>query len=56
MRHDDLLREVWGPGYEGEYHTLHVSIHRLRQKLARFEERAAIKTVAGVGYELVIAS
>jgi two-component system KDP operon response regulator KdpE len=50
LGHDDLLGEVWGSEYRGEYHTLHVTISRLRQKLGG--SAALIRTIPGVGYEL----
>lgn len=48
---EDLLLQVWGPGYEGEAHLLRVNIARLRAKLS--EEANAPKYVLtrpGAGY------
>lgn len=53
LSHDELLRNVWGDEYAGEHHMLHVTISRLRRKLARFGERVVLRTVPAVGYELV---
>jgi DNA-binding response OmpR family regulator len=55
LTHDELLQHVWGREYAGEHHMLHVTISRLRQKLARLGEGASIRTVPGVGYELTTA-
>jgi two-component system KDP operon response regulator KdpE len=53
LTHSHLLREVWGPGYEGDVHLLRVNISNLRQKL---EPQPAlphyIVTEPGVGYRL----
>jgi DNA-binding response OmpR family regulator len=53
VTHDDLLTHVWGSEYAGEHHMLHVSISRLRQKLARTDDAVIVRTVPGVGYELI---
>lgn len=48
---EDLLLQVWGPGYEGEAHLLRVNIARLRAKLS--EEASApryVVTRPGAGY------
>ena len=55
LTHDELLRQVWGHEYAGEHHMLHVTISRLRQKLARAGDCTRIRTVPGVGYELTAA-
>ncbi|MEX2225031.1 MAG: response regulator transcription factor [Dehalococcoidia bacterium] len=55
LMHDELLLHVWGAEYAGEHHMLHVSISRLRQKLSRLDAETMIRTVPGLGYELVIA-
>ncbi len=51
VTHQELLVNVWGPGYEGDYSVLRVNISRLRQKI----EKAApgmdyIQTVPRQGY------
>ncbi|HEY8172240.1 MAG TPA: response regulator transcription factor [Dehalococcoidia bacterium] len=53
LPHDQLLQEVWGVGYEGESHMLHVTISRIRHKLARVTDANLIRTVAGKGYEFI---
>jgi two-component system, OmpR family, KDP operon response regulator KdpE len=51
ITHQQLLREVWGPGSQTESHYVRVYINQLRQKLndnavtPRF-----IMTVSGIGY------
>ena len=51
LSHNRLLTSVWGSGYEGEFHMLHVTMSRLRRKLAKVSVAALIRTVPGVGYE-----
>jgi DNA-binding response OmpR family regulator len=53
LTHDQLLTFVWGPGYEGEHHMLHVTMSRLRRKLARLSGAGMVRTTPGVGYEFV---
>jgi DNA-binding response OmpR family regulator len=53
LTHDQLLHFVWGAGYEGEHHMLHVTMSRLRQKLGRLAESGAIRTMPGIGYEFI---
>ena len=49
-----LLRAVWGPGYETETHYLRVYIGQLRRKLETNPSRPEhILTEPGVGYRLV---
>lgn len=48
-----LLREVWGPGYEGESHYLRVYVAQLRRKLEQDAARPQlIVTEPGLGYRL----
>ena len=48
---EDLLREVWGPGYERETHYLRVHIGSLRKKLEHDPaEPRHVLTVPGMGY------
>lgn len=48
-----LLREVWGPGYEQEFHILHVNISNLRHKIEPDPNRPMfIITEPGVGYRV----
>jgi DNA-binding response OmpR family regulator len=53
LTRDDLLQFVWGAGYEGEHHMLHVTISRLRQKLGRYDGADLIRTTPGIGYAFV---
>lgn len=48
---DDLWRSVWGTDKPVNYQSLHVSIYRLRSKMAPYG--VAIETLIGVGYRLV---
>jgi two-component system KDP operon response regulator KdpE len=53
LTHHQLLREVWGPGYEQEKHLLRVNISNLRSKLEVEPVRPQyILTEPGVGYRL----
>lgn len=57
LTHQHILREIWGPGHEGDTHYLRVLIGHLRQKLNEAPgtpER--IRTVQGVGYRFGSAS
>ena len=56
LTNDELLETVWGREYAGEHHMLHVTISRLRQKLARLDDGTMIRTAPGLGYELVTGS
>ena len=48
-----ILREVWGHGYEQEYHILHVNVSNLRRKIEPDPTRPQfIITEPGVGYRL----
>jgi len=49
LTHHQLLRRVWGPGYDDELHMLRVNISRLRQKLGTDADELIV-TVPGVGY------
>jgi len=53
LTHRQLLREVWGVGYEQETHMLRVNISNLRHKIEPDPMRPHyILTEAGVGYRL----
>jgi two-component system KDP operon response regulator KdpE len=53
LTHQQLLRQVWGMGYEGETHLLRVNISNLRHKLESDPARPRyIITEPGVGYRL----
>ena len=51
---EQLLNQVWGYEYTGEYRTVDVHIRRLREKLeADPSHPKYLKTVRGLGYRLV---
>ena len=53
LTHHQVLRQVWGAGYEAESHMLRVNIHNLRRKLEPDPSRPVyIVTEPGVGYRL----
>ena len=53
MGQQQLLREVWGPGYEDQTHYLRVYIGTLRRKLERDPASPAhLITEPGMGYRL----
>jgi two-component system, OmpR family, KDP operon response regulator KdpE len=53
LTHHQLLREVWGVGYEQEMHMLRVNVSNLRRKLEPDPGRPHyIVTEPGVGYRL----
>lgn len=54
LTHQQLLRQVWGPGYEQETHYLRVHIGQLRQKIEPAPAQPRyILTEPGVGYRLI---
>ncbi|MGD8567531.1 MAG: response regulator [Gammaproteobacteria bacterium] len=53
LTHQQILREIWGPGQENETHYLRVLVGQLRNKLGDDPSRPRfIITVQGVGYRL----
>ena len=51
ITHRQLLRQVWGEGYEGQVHLLRVNVSNLRHKLEPEPARPQyIVTEPGVGY------
>jgi two-component system, OmpR family, KDP operon response regulator KdpE len=53
LTHSQLLRQVWGPGYESELHMLRVNLSNLRHKIEPDSTRPIyIQTEPGVGYRL----
>jgi two-component system KDP operon response regulator KdpE len=53
LTHRQLLRQVWGGGYEGESHLLRVTMGHLRRKLENDPARPRwIITEPGIGYRL----
>jgi two-component system KDP operon response regulator KdpE len=54
VTHQQLLREVWGPGTGNETHYVRVYVNQLRQKLEPSPARPThILTEPGVGYRLI---
>ncbi len=55
LTHTQLLRQVWGVGYEDEMHMLRVNMSNLRRKIEPDSTRPTyIQTEPGVGYRLQI--
>lgn len=53
LTHKQLLRAVWGPGYEGESHLLRVNMSNLRRKVEPNPLKPQyLITEPGVGYRL----
>jgi two-component system, OmpR family, KDP operon response regulator KdpE len=53
VTHRQLLREVWGPGYQGETHYLRVHVAHIRAKVERNPAHPEyLLTEPGVGYRL----
>jgi two-component system KDP operon response regulator KdpE len=53
LTHRQLLRDVWGPGYDGELHLLRVNVSNLRRKIESDPARPRyLLTEPGVGYRL----
>jgi two-component system, OmpR family, KDP operon response regulator KdpE len=53
LTHEQLLRQVWGPGYTHQRHYLRVYMAQLRHKLERDPSRPRyLQTEPGVGYRL----
>lgn len=51
VTHRQLLRDVWGPGYEEDTHYLRVHMANLRKKIeAAADHPAFLKTESGIGY------
>jgi DNA-binding response OmpR family regulator len=51
ITHADLLRAVWGPGYDDDLHVLRVTMRNLRARLAEAAPGCRyVATVYGVGY------
>lgn len=53
LTHRQLLKDVWGPGHEKEFHMLHVNVSNLRRKVEPDPSRQQyVITEPGVGYRL----
>ena len=50
--HAELLRSVWGPGYEDDIHLLQQTIRSLRARIALVTDNPLIESVYGVGYRM----
>lgn len=53
MSKDNILQNVWGDEFGGEYNLVEVYISYLRSKIG-LEAHDIIKTVRGVGYKVII--
>ena len=51
---DELLRRVWGTGYEGDGTLLRTTIGRLRRKLGDPPTGGLIQNIRGIGYSLEV--
>lgn len=49
----DLLREVWGPDFDGDPNIVEVYVGYLRRKIDDGFEHKLLQTVRGVGYRIV---
>ena len=53
ITHHHLLKEVWGPGFENEYHLLYVNVSNLRRKIEPDPSHPIhIISEPGIGYRL----
>ncbi len=57
LTHRQILKEVWGPGYEEQTHYLRVYMTHLREKIEeKPSEPELLITESGVGYRLMVIS
>ena len=55
VRKEDLLSEIWGPGFEGQGHYLRIYTSQLRRKLEDDPANPAfLLTEPGLGYRFVV--
>lgn len=55
LTHNQILQQVWGPGYEDDLHILRVNISNLRRKIEPNPTQPIyIHTEPGVGYRLIV--
>lgn len=55
VRKEDLLAEIWGPGFEGQSHYLRIYTSQLRRKLEDDSAHPAfLLTEPGLGYRFVV--
>jgi two-component system KDP operon response regulator KdpE len=53
ITHHQLLRELWGNGFENDFHLLHVNVSNLRRKIEPDPSRPIhIISEPGIGYRL----
>jgi two-component system KDP operon response regulator KdpE len=53
LTHTQLMRQVWGMGYENDLHILRVNMSNLRRKIEPDSTRPTyLQTEPGVGYRL----
>ena len=53
ITHNQLLRELWGNGFENDFHLLHVNVSNLRRKIEPDPSRPIhIISEPGIGYRL----
>jgi two-component system, OmpR family, response regulator MprA len=52
LKREQILQEIWGYDFNGEYNVLEVYIGYLRKKTEAGDEPRLIQTVRGVGYVL----
>lgn len=49
---EELLNNIWGIDYDGDFRTVDVHVRRLRSKLDTTDENSVIETVFGIGYTM----
>lgn len=49
---EELLNNIWGIDYDGDFRTVDVHVRRLRSKLDKADENSIIETVFGIGYSM----
>jgi DNA-binding response OmpR family regulator len=50
---ETFIQKVWGYDTDAEYNTIEVYVSFIRRKLALLHSRAEIKSIRGIGYNLV---
>jgi DNA-binding winged helix-turn-helix (wHTH) protein len=50
--HQELLRAVWGYGYDDDIHLLQVTMRGLRGRIAQVTDQTLIETAYGAGYRM----
>ena len=53
VSHHNLLKEVWGQGWEDDLHLLRVNIYNIRKKMDFEAAGCSLKNAQGIGYRLV---